>query len=93
MIKKVLITRRAEKEVLKIPLALQIKLRAWIYAVNKEGWEKTKIYPAHRDEALLGKRWGQRSVRLSKAYRVIYSVIRDKSGEYLLIQEVNKHEY
>jgi hypothetical protein len=30
---------------------------------------------------------------LSKAYRVIYSVIRDKSGEYLLIQEVNKHEY
>ncbi len=45
------------------------------------------------DEPLIGKRNGQRSVRLSKAYRVIYKQI--ESGRYEIIQivEVNKHEY
>jgi proteic killer suppression protein len=40
-----------------------------------------------------GKRQGQRSVRLSKAYRAIY--VEHETGEVELIEvlQVNKHEY
>ena len=45
------------------------------------------------DEPLKGKRQGQRSVRLNRAYRAIY--VEHETGEVELIEvlEVNKHEY
>jgi len=47
----------------------------------------------YHNEPLKGDRKGQRSVRLNKAYRVIYE--ETESGNVVLIgvQEVNKHEY
>ena len=49
--------------------------------------------PGYHDEALRGKRKGQRSIRLNRAYRAIYTI--DKSGNinFIEILEVNKHEY
>ncbi len=49
--------------------------------------------PGFHDEPLRGKRQGQRSIRLNKAYRAIYVV--DSSGNTHIaeILEVNKHEY
>ena len=45
------------------------------------------------DEPLRGPRSGQRSVRLNRAYRVIY--IEEEDGQIRIanVIEVNKHEY
>ena len=39
-----------------------------------------------------GQRAGQRSIRLSRAYRAIYE-IRGQNVEFVSVEEVNKHDY
>lgn len=41
-------------------------------AVNKAGLEETRKRPGWHDELLLGKRKGQRSIRLNKLWPAIY---------------------
>lgn len=55
-------------------------------------WEVRKL-PGYHDEPLKGQRLGQRSIRLNRAYRLIYE--EDERGEVLVIgvMEVSKHEY
>jgi hypothetical protein len=36
---------------------------------------------------------GQRSIRLSRAYRAIYRVCNDDSIEFVSIEEISKHAY
>ena len=45
------------------------------------------------DEPLKGKRSGQRSIRLNKAYRAIYTIGQDGGVEIVEVHEVSKHEY
>ena len=45
------------------------------------------------DEPLKGKRQGQRSVRLNRAYRAIYVERGTGAVELIEVLEVNKHEY
>jgi proteic killer suppression protein len=50
---------------------------------------------AHRgyhDEPLKGARAGQRSIRLSRAYRAIYEV-KGGTAKFVSIEEVSKHDY
>lgn len=49
--------------------------------------------PGYHDEPLKGKRVGQRSIRLNRAYRAIYEI--DETGQvhFIEVLEVNKHEY
>ena len=68
------------------------KLRAWVDLVENEGLEEARKIKGFHDEPLKGKRLGQRSIRLSKAYRAIY-VIERENIEFVLVEEVNKHEY
>lgn len=58
-----------------------------------DGIRAMRALPGYHDEPLKNARKGQRSVRLSKGYRVIYE--ETKSGNVVLIgiQEVNKHDY
>ncbi len=49
--------------------------------------------PDFHDEPLKGNRKGQRSIRLSKAYRAIYEVSEKGQMEVVEILEVNKHDY
>lgn len=50
-------------------------------------------FPGFHDEPLKGTRRGQRSIRLSKAYRAIYEESKDGKVTVVLIVEVSKHEY
>ena len=61
--------------------------------VTDVGLREVRKIPGYHDEPLKGQRFGQRSIRLSKAYRAIYKI--DRSGEIHFIEviEVNKHEY
>jgi proteic killer suppression protein len=80
-----------EKQLARVPDFIRKKVIFWIFLVESSGlWEVMKS-PGFHDESLKGERKGQRSVRLNKAYRLIYSVISDRVHIELL--EVHKHEY
>lgn len=57
------------------------------------GIDKMRTIPGFNDEALKGDRRGQRSIRLNKAYRAIYTENEEKEIVIISILEVNKHEY
>ena len=90
---QVWITKFAEKQLKKLPKNIVAAYFSWVKTVEIDGLRKTRALPGYHDEPLKGDRKGQRSVRLNKAYRVIYE--ETDSGNIILIgvQEVNKHEY
>lgn len=75
----------------RIPQNIRDKAYMWIFAVEEKGiWEVMKS-PGYHDEPLKGDRQWQRSVRLNKAYRLIYRIIENRIHIELL--EVHKHDY
>ena len=92
MITRVELSRRAEKDLLSVPLHIAIKLRDWRRDVETLGLEEVRKIPGFHDEPLKGKRLGQRSVRLNRDFRAIY-VIKKNGVEFVSIEEVNKHDY
>ncbi len=92
MIHEVEISKRAEKQLRKLPEGIVQLLFIWVRAVKEEGLESVRKSPGYHDEPLKGERKGQRSIRLSRAYRAIY-VIRKTGVEFVFVEEVNKHDY
>lgn len=82
-----------EKQLDRIPEVIVRKFRIWVALVEESGIREVRKLKGFHDEPLKGKRQGQRSVRLNRAYRAIY--VEHNSGELELIEvlEVNKHEY
>jgi len=77
----------------KIPTHIAFKLQMWIQGVNTHGLTEMRKVRGYNDESLKGKRQGQRSIRLNKAYRAIYIISDNELIEFVEIIEVNKHEY
>jgi proteic killer suppression protein len=75
-----------------VPRHVAIKLGTWAADVTARGLEEARKVPGYHDEPLQGRRLGQRSIRLSRAYRAIYTV-HDDEVEFVLIEEVTKHDY
>lgn len=82
-----------KKQLLKIPSQLRTKLLVWVRGVEEVGIERMRLIPGFHDEPLQGKRWGQRSIRLNKSYRAIYTENRQSNYVLIRIEEVNKHDY
>jgi proteic killer suppression protein len=93
MIRRVELTRRAEKQARRLPAHVRRKLKAWTYLVTEIGLEEVRKIPGFHDEPLVGPRRGTRSVRLSRGYRAMYRLVRDGSVELVSIEEVSKHGY
>lgn len=89
----VVIGLNAQKQIQKIPKFIQEKLRLWIFDVENNGLHEVQKIPGHHDEPLKGNRKGQRSIRLNRAYRAIYEIKNNGVIEFILIIEVNKHDY
>jgi toxin HigB-1 len=66
---------------------------AWVGSVQTAGLDATRKLSGYHDEGLKGQWQGYRSVRLSKAYRAIYSVRDDGSVKFACVETVNKHRY
>lgn len=83
----------AKRDLLKVPLHIASKLQHWVDSIEVSGLIETRKISGYHDEPLKGKRVGQRSIRLSKAYRAIYII--DHEGKIAIIKvlEVNKHDY
>ena len=94
VIKAVGLSKRALKELRKVPRHVTVKLQAWVEGVENDGLHEVQRTPGFHDEPLKGKRRGQRAVRLSKSYRAIYRIEKDtKNEEFVYVEEVTKHEY
>lgn len=92
MIKTVTVSRRAGKDLLKVPLYVRVHLKRWAEDVEHRGVEEVRKIPSYHDEPLHGSRKGHRSIRLTLAYRAIYKIY-DADEKFIEVQEVNKHEY
>ena len=86
-------SKSAEKSLKKIPSHIKMKLLTWVRAVKISGIEEVQKIRGYHDEPLMGKRKGQRSIRLNRAYRAIYE--RSETDTFVLVEivEVSKHEY
>jgi toxin HigB-1 len=91
VIHQVVLTDGAKKQLKKVPAHVSDKLLAWVRAVEKQGLEEVRKQPGYHDEPLKGKRAGQRSIRLSKAYRAIYVIV--NGAAEVSVEEVSKHDY
>jgi len=93
VIKDVTFSRFAQNQLNKLPRYIVSKLKTWVEAVREDGLEKVRKTPGYHDEPLKGKRFGQRSIRLSQSYRAIYMICSNDEIEFVSIEEVNKHDY
>jgi len=88
---QVIINKKAQKQLKKLPGYIVRKLQKWAEDVEKFGIEEIRVIPGYHDEPLKGERSGQRSIRLSKAYRAFYI---EHDGTIIIeVIEVNKHDY
>ena len=82
-----------EKQLKKLPQFIIKKLLAWARSVELKGLLNVRKIAGYHDESLKGSRLGQRSIRLSKAYRAFYTEQIKGEIKFIVIEEVNKHEY
>ncbi len=87
---KVTLSRRAQKDLKSLLSTIVERFDRWLTAVETEGLQMVRCIRGFNDEALKGDRKGQRSVRLNRAYRVIYI---EETFEVIEVIEVNKHKY
>ena len=87
------LTELAKRQLLKVPTHIVRKLMSWIDGIEKDGLSYMRKIPGYHDEPLRGKHAGERSIRLSKAYRAIYTLDHDGKVELIKITEVTKHDY
>jgi len=93
MIRSVMITKSAAKDLRKAPDAVQIKFAFWRQQVTECGLEEVRRNPGWHDEPLKGQRQGQHSIRLSIKWRAFYTEQEDGTVTFVLVEEVNPHEY
>lgn len=93
MIYSVVISKLAKKQILKLPRHIVESLGAWVDDIETRGLLEVRKTPGYHDEPLHGDRKGQRSVRLSRAYRAIYVIKNDGRIEFVSVEEVSKHDY
>lgn len=88
----VVISRRAQRDLLKVPKHVAIKFQDWIEDVEDRGLMEVRKIPGYHDEPLSGALKGLRSIRLSRSYRAYYRTV---AGTALMvhIERVDKHEY
>lgn len=90
---EVKLSKKVEKKLRSIPAYIIFKLQSWIDGVKNDGLSEMRKRSGFHDEPLKGKRQGQRSIRLNKAYRAIYEIDMSEVIYFIEIVEVNKHEY
>lgn len=89
----VYLTRRANRDLFKLPPNIAMKFEQWKSTLEEEGLIGIQRINGFRDHALRGDREGQRSSSLSRSWRVIYQVDHLKEEILVEVLEINKHEY
>lgn len=84
---------KIEKQLKKVPHEIVIRLMRWIRTIEEFGMNEARKVKGYHDEPLKGLRRVQRSARLGRKWRVIYT--QAKSGEIniIIVEEVTSHDY
>lgn len=90
---KVVINEKAQKNLVSVPYFIRDKLYQWIERVEVFGIDEVRKIKGFHDEPLKGVRKGERSIRLNRSYRAIYTESVDKQLFMILIIEVHNHDY
>ena len=92
---KVVFSKEACRNAEKLPSHIATRLLAWIEDIKEVGLQETRKTKGYHDKPLKGRRKGQRSIRLNRSYRAIYTEHDNGQLElnHVEIKEVNKHEY
>ena len=84
---------KVRKILKKVPYHIRDRLMVWAESVELKGIREVRKIKGFHDELLKGERRGQRSVRLSKSWRVIYREKSDRIINLIIVEEVHKHRY
>lgn len=87
------ITSFAEKQMKRLPKYVKEHFLVWAQSVEEVGIRAVRVIPGYHDEPLRGDRAGQRSVRLTRSYRVIYEQSERGDLTIIAVLEVTHHEY
>jgi len=89
----VVLTKRAQRDADRAPLQIKEALFEWARALEEAGLAEARKIRGYHDELLHGDRRGQRSVRLSRQWRAIYT--QSERGELIVVsvEEVTPHAY
>jgi proteic killer suppression protein len=68
-------------------------LQEWVKAVEVDGMPVVRRIRGYHDEPLRGPRAGQRSVRLNRQWRAIYTETERGDVVIVSVQEVTPHAY
>lgn len=90
---EILASKKFEKQLKKLPKYIKEAIAVWIASVEEEGIRSVRKLKGYHDEPLKGDRKGQRSVRLNRAYRLIYSEDQKGNLTIILILEAHQHDY
>jgi len=82
-----------KRELRKLPEYILRKLQRWAEQVELLGLREVRKAISWHDEPLVGKRRGQRSIRLSRSYRAIYVEEEDSGLTVIVVVESHKHKY
>jgi proteic killer suppression protein len=94
VITRVVVTERAKKDLRKVPSRIADRLYLWAKSVAEIGLEEVRKVPGYHDEPLRGDRAGQRSIRLNRQWRAIYTLESDAARiEFVRVDEVTPHKY
>jgi len=69
VIRTVVLSKRAQKDIMTVPDHIVAKLQGWVLDVEYRGLEEVRKVPSYHDEPLKGPLKGLRSIRLSLSYR------------------------
>ncbi len=90
-------SRFAAKQIERLLKSIKEAVFLWKVTVDQFGLLEARKSKGYHDEPLkgqrIGQRIGQRSIRLNRAYRLIYNEFNDGEIVVVGVLEVNKHEY
>jgi len=92
IIHRVELNKRARKQLKTVPRHVIENLAAWVDDVEDRGLEEVRKIPGYHGP-LHGSRLGQRSIRLSRAYRAVYRLCKEGGIEFVSVEEISKHAY
>lgn len=90
---RVLWSKTVSKQLLTLPFYIKDKFFSWVLKVDLIGILETRKWTSYHDEPLKGRLAGQRSVRLSRSYRVIYIELSINKETIINVISVTKHKY
>jgi proteic killer suppression protein len=92
MVKQVVISKAAQKQLRRVPGRIRAALMFWAEQVAAVGLAEVRKVSGYHDEPLRGDRAGQRSIRLSQGWRAFY-VEHEGKVHFVEVIEVNHHDY